>query len=205
MHRRELFRLLGAGAVLPAVPPELFAMLRQAQPGAGYTLRTLDAHQNAAVVAMIDLIIPATDTPGAKGARVNEFIDLILTEWATEEERKEFLDGLANIDKQSNDLFGKNFVDASPAQQEAQLRSIDDIEMANRQAKARHGNTVPEPDAHLKGPFWIVFKNITLHGYYTSEVAITKELNPENKSVPELIMPGSFHGCAPLGSGLGDA
>src|SRR5579859_5546953 len=93
MHRRELFRLLGAGAVLPAVPPELFAMLRQAQPGEGYALRTLDAHRNATVVAMIDLILPATDTPGAKGARVNEFIDLILTEWATEEERKEFLDG----------------------------------------------------------------------------------------------------------------
>jgi len=198
MHRRELFRLLGAGAVLPAVPPELFAMLRQAQPGEGYALRTLDAHQNATVVAMIDLILPATDTPGANGARVNEFIDLILTEWATEEERKEFLDGLANIDKQSNDLFGKNFADASPAQQEAQLRSIDDIEMANRQAKARHGNTVPEPDAHLKGPFWIVFKNMTLHGYYTSEIGYTQELKLQ-------IIPGAQHGCAPLGAGVGDA
>src|SRR5579859_607497 len=198
MHRRELFRLLGAGAVLPAVPPELFAMLRQAQPGEGYALRTLDAHRNATVVAMIDLILPATDTPGAKGARVNEFIDLILTEWATEEERKEFLDGLANIDKQSNDLFGKNFADASPAQQEAQLRSIDDIEMANRQSKARHGNTVPEPDAHLKGPFWIVFKNITLHGYYTSEIGYTQELKLQ-------IIPGAQHGCAPLGAGVGDA
>jgi len=205
MHRRELFRLLGAGAVLPAMSPELFAMLQQAQPAAGYTLKTLDPHQNATVVAMIDLIIPATDTPGAKGARVNEFIDLILTEWATDEERKHFLDGLANIDKQSNELYGKNFVDASPAQQEAQLRAIDDKEMANRQNRARHGNTVPEPDAHLKGPFWVVFKNITLHGYYTSEVAITKELNPGNRSVPELIMPGAFHGCAPLGSVLGDA
>ena len=44
---------------------------------------------------MIDQIIPSTDTPGAKGARVNEFIDVILTEWATPEERKNFLDGLA--------------------------------------------------------------------------------------------------------------
>ncbi|HWT89048.1 MAG TPA: gluconate 2-dehydrogenase subunit 3 family protein, partial [Candidatus Angelobacter sp.] len=79
MHRRELFRLLGAGAVLPAIPPDLFAMLRSAQPGEGYALRSLDAHQNATTVAMIDLLIPETETPGAKGARVNEFIDLILT------------------------------------------------------------------------------------------------------------------------------
>jgi len=96
-------------------------------------------------------------------------------------------------------------VDVTPVQQETQLRAIDDVEMANRQIRAKHGNTVPEPDAHMKGPFWVVFKNITIHGYYTSEVAITTELNPENRSVPELIMPGAFHGCAPLGSVLGDA
>src|SRR5215470_18034686 len=159
MHRRELFRLLGAGAVLPAVSPDLFAMLQQAQPGAGYALRTLDAHQNATVVAMIDLIIPETDTPGAKGARVNEFIDLVLTEWATAQEKKNFLDGLAGIDKKSNELFGKNFVDTSPVQQEALLRSIDDA-VGSRPRPARHGNTVPEPDPQLRGPFWVVFKNI---------------------------------------------
>jgi len=90
MHRRELFRLLGAGAVLPAIPPDLFAMLRSAQPGEGYALRSLDAYQNATTVAMIDLLIPETETPGAKGARVNEFIDLILTDWATPEEKNHF-------------------------------------------------------------------------------------------------------------------
>lgn len=192
MQRRELFRLLGAGAVLPAMTPEIFTLLRQAQPGAEYKLRTLDVHQNATVVAMIDLVLPATDTPGAKGARVNEFIDLILTDWAVPEERTAFLDGLAGIDKQSNELFGKKFVDASAAQQEAQLRSIDDVLMANRQRPVRHGNTVPEVDAQMKGPFWVVFKNITLHGYYTSQVAFEKELKLQ-------IIPGAQHGCAPVG------
>ena len=187
MQRRELFR-----AVLPAMTPEIFTLLKQAQPGADYKLRTLDAHQNDTVVAMIDLIIPATDTPGAKGARVNEFIDLILTDWAVPEERKAFLDGLADMDKQSNQLFGKNFLDASPQQQETQLRAIDDVFFANRQRPVRHGNTVPEPDSHMKGPFWIVFKNITLHGYYTSQVAFEKELKLQ-------IIPGAQHGCAPVG------
>jgi len=192
MQRRELFRLLGAGAVLPAMTPEIFTLLRQAQPGADYNLRTLDAHQNATVVAMIDLIIPATDTPGAKSARVNEFIDLILTDWVIPEERKAFLDGLADVDKQSNDLFGKKFVDATPQQQETQLHAIDDVLMGNRQRPVRHGNTVPEVDAQMKGPFWIVFKNLTLHGYYTSQVAFEKELKLQ-------IIPGAQHGCAPVG------
>ena len=198
MQRRELFRLIGAAAILPALSPELFAFLQEAQPAPGYKLRTLNPHQNSTVVAMIDLIIPETDTPGAKGARVNEFIDVILTEWATEEEKRDFLGGLAGVDKQSNELFGKNLVDASLAQQEVQLRAMDDVAMADRKIKAKHGNTVPEPDSQLKGPFWIVFKSITLHGYYTSEIGFTKELKLE-------IIPGAQHGCAPLGAGMGDA
>ena len=192
MHRRELFRLLGAGAALPALSPDLLTMLRAAHPGQGYTPRTLDAHQNATVVAMIDLIIPATDTPGAKDVRVNEFMDLILTEWAIPEERKMFLDGLADIDKQSNQLFAKNFVEATPQQQETQLRAIDDVHFGNRQRPSRHGNTVPEPDSQMKGPFWVIFKTMTLHGYYTSQVAFEKELKLQ-------IIPGAQHGCAPVG------
>ena len=45
-------------------------------------------------MAMSDVMIPPTDTPGAEAAKVNEFIDLILTEWATEEERRFFSRGL---------------------------------------------------------------------------------------------------------------
>src|SRR5213080_3486255 len=100
MQRREALRIFAAGAILPALSPELFAMFRQAQPPPGYALRTLTGHLNDTVVAMIDQIIPATDTPGAKGARVNEFIDVILAEWATEEERQNFLNSLAAVDKE---------------------------------------------------------------------------------------------------------
>src|SRR5205807_4992526 len=117
MQRREALRLLMAGGVLPALPTNLFAFFQGAHPASGYTLRTLNPHQNDTVVAMIDQIIPATDTPGAKAARVNEFIDVILTDWATEDERQHFLTGLANVDKQSNELYGKNFTSASPVQQ----------------------------------------------------------------------------------------
>ena len=197
MQRREALRVMFAGAVLPAFTPELFAMFRQAQPPPGYTLRTLTGHWNDTVVAMIDQIIPATDTPGAKGARVNEFIDVIMTEWALPEERKIFMDGLAGIDKQSQSLYGKNFSEATAEQQAVQLRSIDDAVMTNRSVRPRHGNTVPKPDAQLEGDFWEVFKRITIHGYYTSEIGFTQELKLE-------IIPGAQHGCNPLTPGLGE-
>jgi hypothetical protein len=181
-----------AGGVLPALPTNLFAFFHGAHPAEGYALRTLNPHQNATVVAMSDLIIPETDTPGAKGARVNEFIDVILTEWANDEERRDFLAGLAGVDQQSNDLFGKNFTDASVQQQVTLLRAMDESVAAGRGRRMRHGNTIPEDrDKQLRGEFFTVFKGITVHGYYTSEVGFSKELKLE-------IIPGAQHGCVPL-------
>ena len=198
MQRREALKLLMAGGVLPALSPDLFAFFQDAQPKPGYTLRTLNPHQNDTVVAMIDQIIPATETPGAKGARVNEFIDVILTDWATDTERQNFLSGLASVDKQSNELFGKDFSSASPIQQLTLLQSMDEIAMAEPKPLPKHGNTVPARDTQLRGNFFKVFKGITLHGYYTSEVGYTQELKLR-------IIPGEQHGCQTIGPGVGEA
>jgi hypothetical protein len=200
MQRRDVLKMLAAGATVPVFSSPLMGFLRaaQAQVGEGYQLRTLHAHQNDTVLAMIDQIIPATETPGAKGARVNEFIDVILTEWATDSERENFLNGLADVDKQSNALYGKNFVEAAPEQQVTLLRAMDEIAMSERRARPRHGNTVPELDAQLRGTFFRVFKGITLHGYYTSEIGFKQELQLQ-------IIPGAQHGCQPLGPGIGEA
>ena len=198
MQRRDALRLLVTGAVLPTLTPEVFAFFREAHPAAGYALRTLNSHQNATVVAMTDLIVPATDTPGAKGALVNEFIDLILTEWATEEERAHFLGGLAGVDQHSKELFGKDFVDASPAQQTALMRAMDDAAMAEHNRPPRAMGMPRKFDTQMEGDFWVVFKGITLHGYYTSEIGFTQELKLE-------IIPGAQHGCAPIGTSRGVA
>lgn len=200
MQRRDLLKMLAAGAATPVLSSPLTIFLReaQAQTGPGYKLRTLNPHQNATVVTLTDLIIPETDTPGAKAARVNEFIDVILTEWATPEERQEFLAGLAGVDKQSNELYGKDFVEAAPVQQVTLLRAMDDYSAGERaQRREKHGNTVPEFGTQLKGNFYDVFRGITLHGFYTSEIGYTQELKLK-------IIPGAQHGCVKIGEGLGD-
>jgi Gluconate 2-dehydrogenase subunit 3 len=190
MQRRELFRLLGAGAALPVFDSNLLAMFQAAQPKSGYSVRTLNPHQNATLITMTDLIIPETDTPGAKAARVNEFIDLILTEWAHEDERDKFLAGLDDVDKRSNALFGKDLVDATPVQQDALLSELDQqlaVERENLVApyvRRPHGN-------QLSGSFFGMLKRMTLYGYYTSEIGFTQELRKE-------IIPGAYHGCTPV-------
>jgi hypothetical protein len=195
MHRREMLRLLSATAITPMVSPELYAMLRQAQPSSNYRLQTLDAHQNETIVAMMDLIIPATDTPGAKEAKVNEFIDVILTGWATPAERDRLLAGLGDVDKLSANLFSKKFVEASKEQQTALLGSLDDaVDWEHGPDSNEDGDGSIEYDMRLKGEFFRVFKMLTLYGYYTSEIGFTQELKKE-------IIPGAQHGCVPLPAG----
>jgi hypothetical protein len=195
MHRRDLFRLLSAAAIAPVLAPDLTVLFRQAQPLSDYTIRTFTPHQNDTVIAMIDLIVPATETPGAKGARVNEFMDVVLTGWATKDERANFLKGLDDVDAQSAALFGKNFVEIAVDQQVTLLHAMDDaVDWSHDPSMPRQPAPRDQRDGQLRGEFFRVFKKMTLHGYYTSEVAFTQELKLE-------IIPGAQHGCAPISSG----
>jgi len=109
VHRRELFRrtLLGAagvaaGGVSPAAarefPSEYDASKELARPG--WKPVFLDDHQNETLIVLSDLIIPTTDTPGAKEALVNRFIDRLLAA-ETPENQRAFLDSLAYLDGES--------------------------------------------------------------------------------------------------------
>jgi hypothetical protein len=68
----------------------------------------LDEHQNETLVVLSDLIIPATDTPGAKEALVNRYIDLLLAA-ETPETQKAFLNSLAYLDGESMHRFKAAF------------------------------------------------------------------------------------------------
>jgi glucoside 3-dehydrogenase (cytochrome c) hitch-hiker subunit len=190
MERREALRLMGAASVFSVLSSDLFTATLQAQLAANQagTLRTLSPAQNEIVVAMSDAMIPATATPGAKAAKVNEFIDLILTEWATEEERKIFLEGLAEADRKTNALFGHGFAAASAKEQAAIVQAFDEELASSRNEK------LPEQirswEVTLLHPFFAQMRRLTLVGYYTSPIGQEQELKVE-------IIPGALHGCVP--------
>ena len=75
---------------------------------------------------------------------------------------------------------------------------MDESSLAKRDKRPHRSPIYPEGrDLQLKGDFFSVFKHITLHGYYTSEIGFTQELKLQ-------IIPGAQHGCTPIGPGLGD-
>lgn len=190
MDRREVLRLLGSSVVVSAFPEDALALFHQAHAQASQSpgLKTFNAHQNATVTAIAEMIIPETDTPGAKSAKVNEFIDLLMSDWYEPVDSARFLDGLADVDKRTQRLFTKDFVDCSVSQQEQILRTLDNEAMsfAKQQSAARLAKA-PAPPAN----FFYTMKKLTLAGYYTSEIGFEKELRKS-------IIPPSHAGCAPL-------
>ena len=184
MHRREVLRLIATGGLLQLAPANLFAVLREAHEliQSQGALRTLNAHQNATVKAMAEMIIPRTDTPGASDVGIAEFIDLILTEWYDDAERTRFLSGLAEIDSRCRTLFGKDFVDGSSAQQSDVLVALG--EKMEEEGEPR----IQTRRAVMPANFYAMFRELTLTAYYTSEAGATQELHFE-------MIPDRYQGC----------
>ena len=189
MKRREALRLLASAATLPLLSRTAFSLFQAVheQLPDRPALKTLNPHQNDTVTTIAEIIIPQTNTPGAKAARVNEFIDLILTEWYDEEEKSTFLTGLADVDSRARDLFGKDFVQCEVKQQVELLQALDDEVAAVRaEAEVRRRRSRP-PEKN----FFFMIKQLTLVGYYTSEIGFEQELHAE-------IIPSRHAGCIPL-------
>src|SRR6266576_1397473 len=140
MKRRELLRagvLASAAAALPRTPalaqntapsPEL----TPAQSGVdaskdlaapGWKPLFLDEHQNETLIVLSDLIIPTTDTSGAKEALVNRYIDLVLAA-ETRETQRAFLNSVGYVDGESMRRFKAAFRYLSREDQDILLHGL---------------------------------------------------------------------------------
>ena len=188
--RRQAIRTLASGAVAAVASASwvesLTALARQQAhthaavaviAAQNWAPRTLTAHQNDLVVTLTELIIPQTDTPGAKGANVNRFIDQVLTD-AQPAVRESFVRGLTWIDTRSVSLSGgKDFLGASPEQQTMLLTRL-----------SVEGNSNKEEA--IGRDFFQAIKSMTINGYYTSEIGLRQELGDSG----QLFLP-QFQGC----------
>ena len=135
MNRRDVFKatiaLGSAGLVREALVAEPAAADVHSGPhqksSSSKTLRWrprfFSETQNETVTMIAELIIPETDTPGARAAKVNEHMDLVLSEESTEIQQR-FLRGLDWIDRESRQQFGADFRQLSPVQQTSILTAL---------------------------------------------------------------------------------
>ncbi len=192
MKRREALKLLAGTAAFPLLSQEAFSLFQAAQAhlSPDEKMRSLNAQQNATVTAISEILIPETETPGAKAVRVNEFIDLILTDWYDDGPRSQFLSGLAEVEARSRDLFGKNFADCTPNQQGEMVAALDDELSKLRDAELRRSSR-RGASSRLEGNFFYMMKRLTLAGYFTSQAGFEQQLHRQ-------IIPRAHSGCTTI-------
>ena len=182
--RRTALRALAAGAAAAWVDSLSALAAQHAHSPAAqaaiaaqeWTPRLLNPQQNETIIALTELIIPQTETPGAKTARVNRFVDAVLQR-AKPADRDSFLRGLTWMDERSRTQFRTDFVAATPAQQTELLTTLSkgDGETAELRAGVQ---------------FFRAIKSMTIDGYYTTEIGLRQELGDNG----QLFLP-QFAGC----------
>ena len=161
--RRTALKAFGTAAVLPWLSDEgLLAFTRIQETNAPPAPRILSAPQLRTLETLVEAIIPADDrSPGAKQARVADYIDL----WLSESDRHvvlEWTGGLASLDAEAATRFRAPFVRLTAAQLDAILADISRNER--------------DPKTPLE-TFFVMAKQATVIGYYTSKIGIHDELH----------------------------
>ena len=132
------------------------------------------------MAALAEVIIPATDTPGASEAGVTEFVAALVDGWLDDDDRHRFLTGLDTVDPAARDHFGVDFADCTPDEQTALVGDLD------AELTRLRDNPATDETRH----FFHDVKRFTLTAYFTSEVGL--EAIGYRTTFP------AFDGCAPL-------
>ncbi|WP_221409735.1 gluconate 2-dehydrogenase subunit 3 family protein [Pseudochryseolinea flava] len=183
MDRREALKRTAwiMGGVISA--PALAGILKgcTAKPSINWKPAYLSQEQATLISQVSEIIIPKTDTPGAKEVGVPEFIDLMLKDVYSEEDQKRFMDGLKKFDEDANTEYGDPFIELSADDQAAFVKKVHDEAIATEHSENRPA----------KRPFILMTKELTLLGFFTSKAGATQVLQYE-------AVPGAYKGCVPL-------
>jgi hypothetical protein len=176
MERREILRraawLLGGSISAPAALALLQGCSKQ-EPAAAPQFLT--AEELALVAEIAEIMIPKTDTAGARDAGVPAFIDQALLALYPPEDQARFKAGLAGFEAAARGA-GKAFLEQTPPERAAFVRQSLDGALAG---------------ARNPQPFILTTRELALLGYFSSQVGITG--NMEYVAVPT-----AYHGCVPL-------
>lgn len=190
MTRREALQKSALALGFAISAPALAGVLKgcTAKPSLNYQPVFFDAEQASLVAEVAEIIIPRTSTPGAKDVGVPSFIDTLLKEVYSPEEQQKFVEGLQTFDAEAEKQFGSRFLDCDPAQQVEFVKKLNEDALTG-------GVSISQgwwaAGSASERPFILKVKELTLLGFFTSEVGATKVLQYNQ-------VPGPFKGCVPL-------
>ena len=132
-----------------------------------------------------ETILPTTTlSPGAKEAKIGEFMNTIVTDCYNEKEQNIFSEGIVTLNEASKTKHSKEFVNLTPEERHGLLLAID-----GEASKYKETKKSEDPEH-----YYSMMKQLTLWGYFSSEIGATKALR-------HVAVPGRFDACVPLEKG----
>lgn len=183
VSRREALEILGgvpllaAGLTASQVARAVHSVRETRASGTPFAPRFFTEHELATVRVLADLVIPRDErSGGAIDAGVPEFMDFILSE--NSGMQTPHRGGLAWLDAESRERFGKDFVDATDGQRR---QLLDDIAWPKK-AKPEYSQGVA---------FFNRFRDLTASGFFSSKMGVADLQYIGNTFVQE------WPGCPP--------
>ncbi|WP_284449818.1 gluconate 2-dehydrogenase subunit 3 family protein [Spongiibacter tropicus] len=181
MNRREFLEcaaLLIVGASASQLGVSLTHEQRQHLAAApnyiDHKVEYLTAAQKSTLAMLTETIIPRTETPGAMDAGVPRFVELMVFEWLNEDERRLFLEGFNALMTTVQEQYQQPF-DELP--ESTRVDILDDLE---REASDSSWYAFGEIPVYVSdAPFICQLKELTIWGFFTSEVGGTQVLRYE--------------------------
>ena len=182
IDRREAIKrtamLMGAAVSASAITGVLNGC--KPSPELLYTPVFFTPDQARIVTEVCEIIIPKTDTPGAKEAGVPGFIDTMLKDCYKKEDQDRYIEGLTAFDERAKSTYGDRFIYCKPEQQTELVKTVHDESLQQM-----------KENREAKRPFMLMTKELTLLGFFTSEPGATQVLQ-------YVAVPGAYKGCIPL-------
>ena len=175
MDRREAVKyisLLLGGTIVGGS-----AILSGCKSKTGVTLN-FTSDQIAWLNEVADTILPPTNTPGAKAAKVGEFMKVMVNDTYEAKDQDTFMEGFQKLDDFAVKTYDVVFMKLKPEQKHDLLVSLD------KEQKEYMANKKKEDPGH----YFRMMKELTLLGYFTSEIGSTQALRYVEK-------PGRYDGC----------
>jgi hypothetical protein len=195
MDRREAMLRVAALTGLTLSAPLLSGLLvscdRSTKTKEEKVTRVVSGKHRTMVEEIAERIIPKTTTPGAKEAKVPEFILLTLADCYPEQDQDTFFKGLDQLDADAKKAYNNSFLDLKAAEQTALLvqtekdfnaRKAQDKKAEEEAKKTGIKHETPRPE------FFQVMKELTITGYFSSEPGATQAL-------AYVQVPGSYQAC----------
>lgn len=154
-----------------------------------------------------ETIIPRTSTPGAKDAKVGQFMTVMINDCYEESDQKVFREGMDKLNDLADKTYKTSFIKLSPQQRHDLLvpldkeardyqKKVDDFNKAedtNQGQEITKGN-INYVRKHMSPHYFFMMKQLTMLGYFTSKIGMTQALRYE-------AVPGRYDGCVPYKKG----